>query len=247
MGIKHTAGVLLHRASERVRVPNHAKVIAGVTRAMHVQTLLDIGANRGQYGQLMRRAGYTGDIVSLEPVSDAFAKLEAASAADARWSILRAGAGATAGTMPIHVAGNSVSSSFLPMGDRHLELAPQSAYTRVEEVPVTTVADVLTERSIDPRTTMLKADVQGYEAAVLDGAGDALGELAVLQLELGLLELYEGQPLLSEIVARLEAAGHTLWTFFPAFYDKANGRMWWADGLFVRSDLAAKFPFRAPA
>jgi FkbM family methyltransferase len=221
--------------------------MAGVARAMGVDTLIDVGANRGQFGQLMRRGGFEGEIVSLEPVADAFARLAAASAGDPRWTALKVAAGAHAGSLTMHVAGNSVSSSFLPMGERHREIGPETAYTRDEEVPVTTVADLLESRSIDPRTTMLKADVQGFEAAVLDGAGDHLGAFAVLQLELSMLELYEGQPLLPELVQRLDAAGHALWTFFPAFYDRANGRMWWADGLFVRKDLAAAFPYRGTA
>lgn len=245
MGLKRSAARLYLRTSARVRPPRHARVMAGVLRLVEARHLLDVGANRGQFGSLMRRVGFAGDLLSVEPVGDAYAQLVAAAAGDDRWRTVQAAVGAAPGRLTIHVAGNSVSSSVLPMGARHLELAPESAYQRDEEVDVVTVADLVAQHGFDPARTMLKADVQGFEPAVLDGAGDLLGELAVLQLELSLLELYDGQALLPELVTRLDRAGYALWTFFPAFYDRANGRMWWADGLFVRKDLAERFPYRA--
>lgn len=242
---RRRAGLLLYHARERLRVPPHAKVIAGLLADLEVEWLLDIGANGGQFGRLMRRAGYQRRILSLEPVSDAFARLSEAAAEDPLWDVVQAAAGAEEGTQTIHVSANSVSSSLLPMGERHLELAPTSGYTRDEEVRVTTVAALLEERGIDPRRTMVKADVQGFESAVLDGMGDRLGEHAMLLLELSLLELYDGQQLMPELLSRLTGSGFELWTFFPAYVDKVNGRLWWADGLFVRADLAARYPHRA--
>jgi FkbM family methyltransferase len=245
MGLKHRAGFLLHKARERVRVPPHARLMADLTRDLQIEWLLDVGANRGQFGKLMRRAGYDRRIVSLEPLSDAFAALQEVASADPLWSAQRGAAGAEPGRQVIHVSTNSVSSSLLPMGERHLELGERAAYTRDEEVEVTTVEAVVAAHGIDPARSMLKADVQGYESAVLDGAGPTLGRFAMLELELSLLELYEGQQLLPELVSRLTGDGFVLWTFFPAYVDRINKRMWWADGLFVRADLAERFPHRS--
>lgn len=245
MSLRHHAGVLLHRARERVRVPPHARLMGQLTQDLDVEWLLDVGANRGQFGQLMRRAGFHRHIVSLEPVSDAFVALQSVAAPDPLWTVEQMAVGAEPDTQTIHVSQNSVSSSFLPMGDRHLELYASSAYTRDEEVEVTTVEALVARHNIDPRRTMLKADVQGLESAVLDGAGRALSDYAIVELELSLLELYEGQELLPELVSRLTSAGFVLWTFFPAYVDRVNKRMWWADGLFVRHDLAERFPHRS--
>ena len=245
MSLKHRAGVLLHHARERVRVPPHARTMGNLMHDLGLEWLIDVGANRGQFGTLMRRAGFDRRIVSLEPVSDAFADLSAKAAADPRWTVERAAVGAAPGRQVVHVSGNSVSSSLLPMGERHLELSAASGYTRDEEVEVTTVADLIGRHGIDPSRAMLKADVQGYESAVLDGAGAHLEQLAMIELELSLLELYEGQPLLPEIVGRLTSSGFVLWTFFPAYIDRVNKRMWWADGLFVRADLAERYPHRS--
>ncbi len=244
MRLKQRLGSTLHRARNRVRVPPHAKVIAGLLADLDIDCLVDLGANAGQFATLMRRAGYRGRILSVEPVSDAFERLSANAAADPRWDVVRAAAGSAEGTEVVHVSANSVSSSLLPMRDRHLELSTRSGYTRDEEVRVTTVATLVAEHGIDLRRTMVKADVQGFEGAVLDGMGRDVGSCAMLLLELSLLELYEGQALMPDLLTRLTASGLELWTFFPAYIDKVNGRMWWADGLFVRADLASRYPHR---
>lgn len=244
MSLKHRAGVLLHRVGERVRVPPHARVMGSLMSDLGIEWLVDVGANRGQFGTLMRRAGFARQILSVEPVSDACADLRARASGDPLWSVEQAAVGTAPGRQVIHVSGNSVSSSLLPIGERHLELSAASGYTRDEEVDVTTVADLVKRHGIDPSRTMLKADVQGYESAVLDGAGPDLRALAMIELELSLLELYDGQDLLPEIVSRLTREGFVLWTFFPAYIDKVNKRMWWADGLFVRADLADRYPHR---
>jgi len=245
MALKQRAGTMLHNLIERVRVPPHAQLMGNLTNDLQVEWLVDVGANRGQFGQLMRRAGFQRHLVSLEPVADAFASLQQVAASDPLWTVEQRAVGAKAGSQVMHVAGNSVSSSLLPMGERHLELFAGSAYTRDEEVEVTTIEAVVAEHGIDPSRTMVKADVQGLESAVLDGAGEALSDFAMIELELSLLELYEGQELLPELVTRLTSAGFVLWTFFPAYIDKVNKRMWWADGLFVRADLAARYPHRS--
>ncbi len=245
MGLKQRLAVLYLNTSERVRPPRHSVMIARLLDDLGVECVIDIGANVGQFGKRLRQTGFTRQIVSCEPVGDAFANLAAAAAADARWTVEQVAVGAEPGTLTMHVSGNSVSSSVLPMADRHLELSLESAYTRDEEVTVTTVEALVKAHGLDPSRTMLKADVQGFEWAVLDGAGALLDEFAMILVETSLIELYEGQPLMPEMLARLTAAGHTLWSLIPGWIDRVNGRLWWGDGLFVRSDLAERIHSRA--
>ena len=64
----------------------------------------------------------------------------------------------------------------------------------------------------------------------------------MILVETSLIELYEGQPLMPEMLTRLTAAGHTLWSLIPGWIDRVNGRLWWGDGLFVVFEDAGHFP-----
>jgi len=106
-----------------------------------------------------------------------------------------------------------------------------------ETAPVTTIAAAVTDYAVVPERTLLKVDTQGYEAPVLDGAGDLLREFAMIQLELSFVPLYEGQALYAELVARLSALCFEWYGVDAAFVDPRTGRMLQVDGLFARTAL----------
>jgi FkbM family methyltransferase len=200
-------------------------------------TVLDVGANIGQYASALRASGYRGDIISCEPLSDAFEHLQRRSSGDPRWEVVRTAVGETVGSTDINISANSYSSSLLPMTSAHSDAAPGSEFVAAETVPVTTVAELVATRGIDPGRSLLKIDTQGYEAQVLDGTGDLLERFAAVSLELSFVPLYEGQQLFDELTARLRAAGFTLYGLDAGFGDPRTGRMLQCDGLFVRSAL----------
>jgi FkbM family methyltransferase len=200
-----------------------------------IEVLLDVGANAGQYGLRMRRAGFVGRIVSFEPLSDAFAELQRRSAGDPRWEARRLALSDNDGTAEIHIAGNSTSSSLLDMGDRHLASAPESAYVGAERVQTARLDSLWEELAGDGARVFLKLDVQGFEMHVLRGAERALAQLRGVQAELALAHLYEGDSPWREIVDHLARHGFELAGVEPGFEDPESGRMLQFDGVFVRS------------
>ena len=199
-----------------------------------IDCVLDVGANTGQYGTDLRAARFTGRILSVEPLSSAFAELTQATERDPSWTAVRAAASDQAGTLLLHIAGNSVSSSPLPMLAEHVSAAPDSAYVGTEEVPAMTVDEIVAQHGIEPNRTLLKIDVQGFENSVLDGAADTLKLFNAVQLELSLVPLYDGGRLMPEMIARMDAHGFDLWLIEPAFFEPATGRMLQCDGTFFR-------------
>jgi FkbM family methyltransferase len=198
-----------------------------------LDTLLDVGANVGQYAALMRAAGFDGRIVSIEPLPDAFARLQRRLGSDPSWSGLQVAAGAEPGLATIHVSANSYSSSLLKLTDLHLSTDPASRVLRDLEVEVTTIAQVVGSERIDPARTLLKIDTQGFESEALDGAGDLLDTFAAIQLELSYDELYTGQATAAELTSRLAARGLEPWTW-DAGISGGDGRLLQSDTLFVR-------------
>jgi FkbM family methyltransferase len=204
-------------------------------RRKGVALVLDVGAADGSFGQKLRESGYAGRILSFEPLAASFAVLERVARADPAWRAIRTAVGDRSGTAEMNVSGTSVSSSLLPMQSLHVEVVPESVYTRKEAVPICTL-DALLENEpggAPPAPYYLKIDVQGYEASVLDGAIATLAQTAVLELEISTRSLYEGSPLFPEMLARITNLGFTLISWEDVFTDDRTGFVLQADCIFV--------------
>lgn len=212
-----------------------AQLVASL-RKFDIDLVLDVGANNGQFASEIRHYGYAGRIVSFEPLSQAHGKLLRSSAGDPMWDAYpRCALGDHDGEVEINIAGNSESSSILPMLESHRSAAPESAYKGKEIVPIKTLDAVAGQYLKDARVPFLKIDTQGFEWHVLDGARDTLPHIKGILVELSLVPLYEGQHLWREVIDRLEAEGFTLWAFKPVFSDLSQGRTLQLDGVFYRN------------
>ncbi len=221
---------------------HHDARYAYLLRTQGIQQVLDVGANSGQYGSLLRsNHNYHGRILSFEPLIEAHASLAARAAADPLqlWSVAPPTAlGALNGTTTIHVAGNSVSSSILRMQPAHEFAAPQSAGRGVEEITIRRLDDMMRELCVPlDRHVLLKIDTQGYELEVLKGAEETVASVGVIQAEMSFQPLYGGQPLFDEVYAYLAVRGFTVFDIVPGFSDPHSGRLLQADGIFVRQGL----------
>lgn len=200
-----------------------------------VTVVLDVGANEGQYAMAVRNAGFSGRVVSFEPLSSAHGILTVNAAGDDDWLVAdRCAIGAENGEVRINVAGNSASSSLLAMRDRHASAAPESRYVSSETVPLRTldsVAHAYLEASSRP---FLKIDTQGYEDHVLDGAADLLARCVGVQLELSTLPLYTGQALYDKLIRRMTDAGFSIRAIWPGFSDRTTGELLQFDAAFFR-------------
>jgi FkbM family methyltransferase len=206
-------------------------------REAGVATVIDVGANAGQYGRELREAGYKGTIVSLEPLPSAFVDLERAAAKDGLWQCLNVAAGVEEARLPLNVASNRASSSLLSMTDAHTAGAPTVGMVGHEVVTVRPLDDL--GLSIVP-PVLLKLDVQGYEAQVLAGAQATLAHTSLVECELVLEPLYDGQAPLGQMVSILAGLGFALVDLDPFFYDVSDGSVLALDGLFVRQDGSQK-------
>jgi FkbM family methyltransferase len=200
-----------------------------------IDLVVDVGANVGQYAQRIRTAGYEGRIVSFEPLSDAFETLSRNAADDPRWEVHRLALGEEDARAEINISANSWSSSLLPMRDQHLDSAPESAYIGREEVRTVPLASLWEDIASGAREPWLKLDVQGYELHVLRGAEKCLDAMRVIQAELELVPLYEGDPSWRSVLDWLQDRGFSLGGVEPGFEDPRSGRLLQFDGTFLRT------------
>jgi FkbM family methyltransferase len=202
----------------------------------NIDLVLDVGANTGQYATELRDLGYRGWIVSYEPVAAAYRELAVAAARDGRWKAVHAGLGPEAGAATIHVAGNSQSSSLLPMLDAHLASAPESSVIGTETITLHTLAQALDEHAALGARPFVKIDAQGYEQRILASGGGALARVLGVQLEMSLVPLYDGEALMPALIADLERLGFVPMSLEPGFADPRTGRLLQVDGVFFRGD-----------
>lgn len=214
--------------------PTEAQLVA-MLRLHDVNLVFDVGANTGQFGQLLRRAGYGGRIVSFEPLAAARSGLMLTSAGDPQWQVApQAAIGTEDGEIEIHVSSNSLSSSVLGMLGTHLDADPESAYVGSEIVPLHRL-DGMAPSYLTPEAVLfINIDTQGYEDRVLQGAPDTIAKARGLQLELSLVPLYEGQKMYMEIITQVRHIGFELWGINSIFSDPRSGRLLQVDATFFR-------------
>ncbi|MEO1056380.1 MAG: FkbM family methyltransferase [Actinomycetota bacterium] len=199
-----------------------------------VDGLIDVGANAGQYVGWMRDRGYRGPILSLEPQPDAFEACKARWSDDPRWQGVCCAVGAEAGEMTLQVAGNSFSSSLLPMLQSHVDALPESAIVDTRNVPVRRLDEVVGSALGSAKALFLKIDTQGFELPVLQGADGILDRVVAVELELSLVPLYDGQELLPRVWSAVESMGFEPVWLEPGFADAASRRLLQADAIFAR-------------
>jgi FkbM family methyltransferase len=205
-------------------------------RGFATDAIFDIGANTGQFAQSLRASGYHGHIISFEPLSAAHATLVAAAAPDALWDVAeRCAVGGSDTWAEINIAGNSYSSSLLPMLDLHREAAPQSAYHGTEPCRVIALDSYIDQTFFDPTTIFgLKIDTQGYEALVLTGLRRNHDRVKVIVCEMSLAPLYADGPGISELCRQLAELGYHCVALGPEFEDPRTGELLQANGVFVK-------------
>jgi FkbM family methyltransferase len=200
-----------------------------------IDVVLDIGANAGQFGEQLRNNDFIGRIISFEPLPDAHALLTQNASTDSHWHVhTRCALGNYDGETVINIAGNSVSSSLLPMLQAHSSVAKDSAYIGTIDTPIARLDAVAGQYLRDAERYFIKIDTQGFEWQVLEGASETLKNATGVLCELSLVPLYESQRLWLEVVERLRLEGFTLWSLQQVFCDVRSSRTLQVDAIFFR-------------
>ena len=178
--LTHIAHRVLQRTTGCDLLRYHSGNFGELRRSRLIHTtgitcVADVGANEGLYGRELREGGYTGRLVSFEPLSAPFQLLASRAAKDQPWECMRMALGSHDGSVSLNVAANLVSSSILPMLEAHSDALPDSRYVAMEEAPMRSL-DSLAPALFRPHDSIwLKLDVQGFERQVLEGAQKCWG------------------------------------------------------------------------
>jgi FkbM family methyltransferase len=193
-------------------------------------TIIDIGANRGQFALACREWAANAKVKSFEPLSGPAKIYRKLFASDPNAILYESAIGLRNGSSLMHISARDDSSSLLPIAPLQTEKYPGTDEVGITEVRIAPLSVFLgAEEILAP--AMLKLDVQGYELEALAGCEPLLRRFEWVYCECSFVELYSGQKMAHEVIEWLSARGFVLFGVFNTSYD-ADGQAIQADFLF---------------
>ena len=188
---------------------SYAMVNGLARQGLRPRTVLDAGANKGQFSIAARNLLRPERMHAFEPLPAVGEELVRNCSRYPEVIVHRMALGATKGEAVLHVNRHSQSSSFLRLQDRHLAVFPHAEELNDFVVNVGRLDEVLAGEPL-ARPVLLKVDTQGYEADVLAGATGVLDQLDYVVLETSFAALYKGERLFREILTLMESLSFEL-------------------------------------
>ena len=212
------------------------RVLAGAEHrsvlARDLETVIDIGANRGQFALAVRRWASKARVVSFEPLPGPASVLRNVFSGDDHVLLHQAAIGPRPEHRMIHVSGRDDSSSLLPISSVQTTMFPGTGEVATTEVRVGPLEEFITADELRS-PAMLKLDVQGFEYEALIGCESMLPLFDWVYCECSFVELYSGQKLASEVIDWVAERGFALDGVYNPAYDR-YGQAVQADFLFLR-------------
>ncbi len=162
-------------------------------------TVIDVGANQGQFAYAVTRFFSNAVVHSFEPVPDTYEKLRFNTRFSSKIITYNFGLGSNSGKIDFYQNEHSHASSALPISDYQKSQLPKTSKVRLITVPVERLDNIAMAIGTIERPLLLKLDVQGYEKEVLLGAGSFMDEIDYLLFEASFVSMYEGEPLFEEM------------------------------------------------
>ena len=199
------------------------------------ELVIDVGANRGQFVNLLLNIGYTNRIIAIEPISEAFGSLKTSYGKKSNIQLLKNALGSQTKILQINVASNNAeSSSFFDFTDWHFKGAPEIKMKLKETVEQITLESII--KDVLEKSIFIKIDVQGYELEVLKGIGDSNWQkINGLVIEVNLVETYKHAALIEEVIEFLRRKDFHPFRIEPGFGLAKFGQQLQADIIFVRN------------
>jgi FkbM family methyltransferase len=195
-------------------------------------TILDIGANKGQFILEAIKWHPEANLIAFEPLESQRILLEYALAGLSRLSVHPVALGKEDSNTVFHVSKSADSSSILQQTPLQSETFPGTQNTADVDIPVRRLDHVL-DRAALVGPVICKIDVQGFELNVLLGFGNLLDAIDYLIVELTNIPFYEGAPNSGDVVAFLSSRGFKILGIYGAYMERGVALQ--ADFLFGRN------------
>lgn len=200
-----------------------------------IKTIVDIGANIGQFAEEIRPDLPDAFIYSFEPLKDCYDTLVKAMKDDKKFKAFNIALGDANDEVIMHRSEYSASSSILKMAQSHKDLYPYTKRSTDEKITVRRLDDI---KEMNPshlqKEILVKIDTQGYEDRVIRGGTEFLKQAKVIIIETSFITLYEKQLLFADIYKMLTDLGFSYKGSLHRKFNVKNGGTLYEDSIFIK-------------
>jgi FkbM family methyltransferase len=196
---------------------------------VEVGSVIDIGANKGQFSLVVRSLFPDVEIHAFEPLETEFQSFKSVVAGPVKHYAMALGA--KPAEAEFYITSRPDSSSLFKPGKDHEHLSGVTVSSS-KTVKVVRLDDAIDARGL-AAPVLMKLDVQGGELDVLKGAENILPFIDTIYTEASFVSLYEHQPLAGEIIGFLAERGFALRGVFNHSVEPGFGPTQ-ADFMFVK-------------
>lgn len=202
----------------------HKKFISN----LKIDTIIDVGANRGQFALLVKKTHPHAKIYSFEPLKSAYCVYKSIFINDPSITIFNCALSYKSGQQIFHVSQQEDSSSLLPISKKQNDIFPGTAEKETQIIETKKLSDCVFRNQLGDHC-LLKIDVQGSELEVLRGSIELIPDIEFVYVECSFIQLYKDQPLANEVIKYLQERNFTLTGIYNTHYDN--------EGCAVQSDF----------
>jgi FkbM family methyltransferase len=202
-------------------------------KSADINTVIDVGANTGQFASAVHTVLPRAKIYSFEPLPDCYSELSTRMAGVPSFRPFNVALGAETGSITFNQNTFSKSSSVLEMAPLHKQAYPWTAVTAPVTVQMQPLDDFCEELELMPEV-LVKIDVQGYEDRVLRGGERVIRTASYVLIEASFQNLYNDQASFSAVYDILRSYGFDYAGGIDHLKSPIDGRVLQEDALFVR-------------
>lgn len=207
-------------------------------RTLPIDTIIDIGANEGQFAKSISKVFPKANIYCFEPLPYPFKKLSKWAENHKGCKVFNYALGDREGNVELfYHLDHSPSSSLLKSTKVCEKLYPLTKKQTSISVKLTTLDKAMADIS-EPLIpdVLIKIDVQGYEDRVIRGGTETFSKARACILEIGLDKLYENQAEFKDILYLFNDLGfHYAGNLQQVYGD--NGHVIYIDAVFMKQTV----------
>lgn len=197
-------------------------------------TIVDIGANTGQFAAHARVAFPLASIISFEPIESCFIELKNKFADDKNFKAYNCAIGRSNRKTTFHNNDYAPSSSMLEIAEEHVTHFPKTAHTTATVIEEKMFEEVIDISSLS-KPCLIKIDVQGYELEVIKNNAKMLNAADTVIIETSFKQLYHGQPLFDEVYQAMTKLGFVYGGSYDQLFAPGTYQIIQSDSIFYKA------------